>query len=147
MTECQRLFKNEIWNCSLGNKNVYQQLPIFVKTTLPHGKLLNILLGFKRNLGHASTKTANVVPDNRQSDHDQFYQILLEMLKPGTKFLNKETFGKKPWQNLTYLKYNLSNANLSTNALVYRDKKPSKVQLTDHSLSYKEEEVRIPKRN
>ena len=39
MRECQQLFKNEIWNCSLENKNVYQQLPIFVKTTLPYGKL------------------------------------------------------------------------------------------------------------
>ncbi|XP_073254961.1 protein Wnt-8b-like [Porites lutea] len=35
LQECQRQFKKEIWNCSLVNKNVFQQLPIFVKTTLP----------------------------------------------------------------------------------------------------------------
>ena len=38
LAECQQQFKNEIWNCSLVNKNVYQQLPIFVKTTLPYGE-------------------------------------------------------------------------------------------------------------
>ena len=38
LTECQQLFKNEVWNCSLGDKNVYKQLPIFFKTTLTHGK-------------------------------------------------------------------------------------------------------------
>ncbi|KAJ7392985.1 Protein Wnt-8b [Desmophyllum pertusum] len=36
MAECQQQFQNEIWNCSLANKNVFKQLPIFVKTTLPH---------------------------------------------------------------------------------------------------------------
>ncbi|KAJ7376771.1 Protein Wnt-8b [Desmophyllum pertusum] len=35
LAECQQQFKNEIWNCSLGNKNIHQQLPIFIKTTLP----------------------------------------------------------------------------------------------------------------
>ena len=39
LQECQKQFKNEIWNCTLDNKNVYKELPIFVKTTLPYGKL------------------------------------------------------------------------------------------------------------
>ena len=39
LTECQKLFQNEIWNCSLHDKNVFQKLPIFFKRTLPHGKL------------------------------------------------------------------------------------------------------------
>ena len=39
LTECQQQFKNEIWNCSLENKNAfYKQLPIFVMTTLSYGK-------------------------------------------------------------------------------------------------------------
>jgi len=44
LTECQQQFKNEIWNCSLGNKIVYKQLPIFVKTSLTHGKTELIFL-------------------------------------------------------------------------------------------------------
>lgn len=37
LQECQRQFKNEIWNCTLDqNKPVYKELPIFVKTTLPY---------------------------------------------------------------------------------------------------------------
>lgn len=37
LAECQKQFKNEIWNCTLDhNKHVYRQLPIFVKTTLPY---------------------------------------------------------------------------------------------------------------
>lgn len=39
LEECRKLFKNEIWNCTLDNKNVFKELPIFVKTTLPHGKI------------------------------------------------------------------------------------------------------------
>lgn len=35
LEECQKQFKNEIWNCTLGTKHVYKELPIFVKTTLP----------------------------------------------------------------------------------------------------------------
>lgn len=34
--ECQRLFKNNVWNCTLNNKHVFKDLPIFIKTTLPH---------------------------------------------------------------------------------------------------------------
>lgn len=36
LQECQRQFKNDPWNCTLNNKNVYKELPIFVKTTLPY---------------------------------------------------------------------------------------------------------------
>lgn len=36
LQECQKQFKNEIWNCTLDNKIVYKELPIFVKTTLPY---------------------------------------------------------------------------------------------------------------
>ena len=44
LAECQKLFDNEIWNCSLHNKNVFQQLPISFKRVLPYGKLnLNFL--------------------------------------------------------------------------------------------------------
>lgn len=39
LQECQKQFKNEIWNCTLDNKHVFKELPIFVKTTLPYGKL------------------------------------------------------------------------------------------------------------
>ena len=38
LEECRNQFKNEIWNCTLDNKLVLKELPIFVKTTLPHGK-------------------------------------------------------------------------------------------------------------
>jgi len=38
LEECRKLFKNEIWNCTLDNKHVIKELPIFVKTTLPYGK-------------------------------------------------------------------------------------------------------------
>jgi len=38
LEECQRLFKNEVWNCSLDGKHVYKELPIFFKKTLPYGK-------------------------------------------------------------------------------------------------------------
>ncbi|KAL9962794.1 hypothetical protein ACROYT_G031934 [Oculina patagonica] len=36
LEECRKLFKNEIWNCTLDNKHVIKELPIFVKTTLPY---------------------------------------------------------------------------------------------------------------
>ena len=39
LEECRKLFKNEIWNCTLDNKHVIKELPIFVKTTLPYGRL------------------------------------------------------------------------------------------------------------
>ncbi len=39
LEECRKLFKNEIWNCTLDNKHVIKELPIFVKTTLPYGKM------------------------------------------------------------------------------------------------------------
>ena len=39
LEECQKQFKNEIWNCTLDTKHVYKELPIFVKTTLPQGML------------------------------------------------------------------------------------------------------------
>jgi len=40
LEECRNQFKNEIWNCTLDNKHVLKELPIFVKTTLPHGKVV-----------------------------------------------------------------------------------------------------------
>ena len=40
LAECQKLFENEIWNCSLHHKNVFQKLPIFFKRTLAFGKLI-----------------------------------------------------------------------------------------------------------
>lgn len=36
LQECQKQFKNEVWNCTLDNKHVFKELPIFVKTTLPY---------------------------------------------------------------------------------------------------------------
>lgn len=36
LAECQRLFKNEVWNCTLDDKLVFKELPIFFKTTLPY---------------------------------------------------------------------------------------------------------------
>ena len=39
LAECQKLFENEIWNCSLHDQNVFQKLPIFFKRSLPYGKL------------------------------------------------------------------------------------------------------------
>ena len=44
LAECQKLFENEIWNCSLQNKNVFQKIPIFFKRTLPYGKLSELCL-------------------------------------------------------------------------------------------------------
>ena len=41
LQECERQFKNEVWNCSINGKHVVRELPIFVKTTLPHGKTNN----------------------------------------------------------------------------------------------------------
>ena len=39
LAECQRLFKNEIWNCSVGDMRSHRgQLPIFIKWTLPSGE-------------------------------------------------------------------------------------------------------------
>ena len=38
LEQCQKQFKNEIWNCTLDNKHVFKELPIFVKTTLPYGE-------------------------------------------------------------------------------------------------------------
>ena len=46
LTECQQQFKNEIWNCSLENKNV-KHLPIFVKTTLTYGKTVLLFLALE----------------------------------------------------------------------------------------------------
>ena len=40
LKECRNQFKNEIWNCTLDNKYVLKELPIFVKTTLPYGRSL-----------------------------------------------------------------------------------------------------------
>ena len=40
LQECRNQFKNEIWNCTLDDKHVLKELPIFVKTTLPYGKSL-----------------------------------------------------------------------------------------------------------
>ena len=40
LQECQKQFKNEIWNCTLDNKHVFKELPIFVKTTLPYGRFV-----------------------------------------------------------------------------------------------------------
>lgn len=42
LQECRNQFKNEIWNCTLDNKHVLKELPIFVKTTLPYGKSLSV---------------------------------------------------------------------------------------------------------
>lgn len=36
LQECENQFKNEIWNCTLSNKEIFRELPIFVKTTLPY---------------------------------------------------------------------------------------------------------------
>lgn len=39
LAECQRLFKNEIWNCSVEDIRSHRgQLPIFIKRTLPSGE-------------------------------------------------------------------------------------------------------------
>ena len=38
LADCQKLFKAEIWNCSLHDQHVFQKLPIFFKRSLPHGK-------------------------------------------------------------------------------------------------------------
>lgn len=40
LEECQNQFKNDVWNCTLDNKLVLKELPIFVKTTLPYGEIL-----------------------------------------------------------------------------------------------------------
>ena len=37
--ECHEQFKHEIWNCPLNSKQVHKDLPIFVKTSLPYGKI------------------------------------------------------------------------------------------------------------
>ena len=50
LAECRHQFINEIWNCSLDNKRVHKQLPIFVKTTLPFGKYQRISIFLKAEL-------------------------------------------------------------------------------------------------
>ena len=37
LRECQKLFKNEVWDCSFYNKNVTRKLPDFVQRTLSYG--------------------------------------------------------------------------------------------------------------
>ena len=44
LQECENQFKNEIWNCTLNNKEIFRELPIFVKTTLPYGKPIFVSL-------------------------------------------------------------------------------------------------------
>ncbi|XP_058957297.1 protein Wnt-4 [Pocillopora verrucosa] len=36
LRECQRLFKNDIWNCSFHDESVTRELTDFVQTTLPY---------------------------------------------------------------------------------------------------------------
>lgn len=38
MGECRKLFKNEIWNCTIDNRHMIKELPSFVKPTVPYGK-------------------------------------------------------------------------------------------------------------
>ena len=42
LKECQKLFRNDIWDCSFYNKNVTGKFPDFVQTTLPYGR--NVVL-------------------------------------------------------------------------------------------------------
>ncbi|KAJ7325619.1 Ligand for members of the frizzled of seven transmembrane receptor [Desmophyllum pertusum] len=44
LAECHKQFKNEVWNCTLDNKHVIKELPIFVKTTLPYATRETALL-------------------------------------------------------------------------------------------------------
>jgi len=44
LEECQRLFKSEVWNCTLDSKHVLKELPIFFKTTLPYATRETALL-------------------------------------------------------------------------------------------------------
>lgn len=44
LQECERQFKNEVWNCSINGKHVVRELPIFVKTTLPQASRETALL-------------------------------------------------------------------------------------------------------
>ena len=48
--ECQEQFKNELWDCALANKQVYKKLPIFVKKTLPHGKIMSLVYAYPLSL-------------------------------------------------------------------------------------------------
>ncbi|XP_058957310.2 protein Wnt-2-like [Pocillopora verrucosa] len=36
MGECRKLFKNEIWNCTIDNRHMIKELPSFVKPTVPY---------------------------------------------------------------------------------------------------------------
>ena len=40
MGECRKLFKNEIWNCTIDNRQMIKELPSFVKPTVPYGKCI-----------------------------------------------------------------------------------------------------------
>ena len=42
LDECREQFKNDIWNCSLDNKQIHKRFPIFVKTTLPYGNVYSL---------------------------------------------------------------------------------------------------------
>lgn len=84
LQECQRQFKNEIWNCTLSNKAVHKELPIFVKTTLPYATKETALL-------HAISTAAIT--------HEVTLQCRQNKI-PGCQCVetNKQTKGNGDWQ-------------------------------------------------
>lgn len=72
LAECQRLFKNEIWNCSVEDMRSHEgQLPIFIQRTLPSGECYFAAAQFEhaQNIGWQSRVISAVNQFQNNSRH------------------------------------------------------------------------------
>ena len=80
--ECQRLYKDELWDCSFYNKSVTGNLPDFVQRTLPYGKRsYNYFMhaSYTKQLDSVLSRTKYIA--DIQASYSSFYlRILLILL-------------------------------------------------------------------